>query len=1369
MSFDELALLRSEVASQLPEIRSENKSLNAANICMALIQSGRDYQILMQGRHMVDNAVYQLLQRIPGVYAGDDEINQYCKLKNIKVHLFEEGNSFKVFPSDAAGRSYDEINCTTEKDNIIRQAMLENTTTIKLYKTQNHYMRIQSLRQDHVETIPKEKVVLPTTTNVTVVRNELVNEHFNRLLQTTFTAMPEYLEGIHAVLTFCLVPLAAQFEDIPLVKNTVYFQVVENSLAYRVKSSSGIMRGCITKKDLNHTITASFNTEDLARFRPTILTLLSKAEKIQHCVSARPAEYIDPVRTPYLTQTEGRVSRLDVLQEAQNAQALLSSDRVKLRPSQPIGSFDDWGTSLIKSAAMSALISTARFDIAAVITMVSMGTIEFAPLAMASLPFFLVCFSLSMGASVFGKHYAIKYEEAIRTANSLLNAGDYVGAIRALDTEFSRWFGARSARHSFLTSEHYAMAHFLRGTCAIIEPEHFDYQRAYNEFDAAAKDAKKANHLSLLMIAQLQKISLLKKGPSGMLPAGRSPEQTIDEIISELTEFFPNAFSDLYWKFNDKIAQLSTRLRKYAPWNENEITIINQYLISDATYMLKHFAAGRGQFMEVFFIFFQSMVLASIHQTNLNYLTKESRKTLSEHLGNPPFQDQKKLKEFILCLTVKKLRTCVEQLKAFKQQQPALFKDPDIANCIERIKEFAKGLHFPTSRKTPTDDIRKDLNEINKSLAISSEEINRYICDVDTSIVFLTDLAVDFNHRAYQTMDELLDAIIAPNRPLVSCVSSKTGDTMLHRLAALPLMPALKPRIHEAAKCLLASLNVRNHLHETPLFTLRNKADPHGLLAIIDAAPMIKLGKELDMVDAFLEKIKTDPTVEGHFLLLDGPPGTGKTSTVQDHLAKKGYSVKIWDRGSENDRKVGGLPTRIQEFFTNARKAAATSNRLQILFIDEIHRITPLSLGGPTDPQYHNKDDDTATFQTEITGLKGHKVVLIGATDFPAQLAKAMLSRAATNRIHFPLPNEEQRIKLLNFFFRAKAIDSQYIVQLAKVAVAYAPRELQSFVNSIKEDCVTQLMMINYFYQYARTLSTAFKDEFPFADLFMPSFENEGDLADTFSSNAELAEQLVRLKSDVSSNLLKHTLLYGPPGSGKTTAVRIFAQTSGRVLIAIQAEESSSKDMLRKLFDRAKQLSPAIIFFDEMHNIAQHGTRLGTFLQTEMDGITQNNITIIGATNYPERFEDAILSRFTSKIELPRLSAEALAKPIRRSLLDKVKDYQMPVYVDSALAHELNSSPATLGRECEGLSLRLVNAAFGYLMEDLRNANTHSGITYLRLQDVVFSVLKIKIQERIAARPVGDMTRTAYIHQHRLSFFPVAIPEGSVQACSPSL
>tara|TARA_Y100000310_G_C20313079_1_gene637150 strand:- start:85 stop:702 length:618 start_codon:yes stop_codon:yes gene_type:complete len=78
-----------------------------------------------------------------------------------------------------------------------------------------------------------------------------------------------------------------------------------------------------------------------------------------------------------------------------------------------------------------------------------------------------------------------------------------------------------------------------------------------------------------------------------------------------------------------------------------------------------------------------------------------------------------------------------------------------------------------------------------------------------------------------------------------------------------------------------------------------------------------------------------------------------------------------------------------------------------------------------------------------------------------------------------------------------------------------------------------------------------------------------------------------------------------------------------------------SEEGIRKIFERARQVSPCIVFFDEIDSLAgkrgiEHGTkvteRVLNQLLSEMDGIEDlKNVIVIGATNRPDMLDSALM------------------------------------------------------------------------------------------------------------------------------------------------
>jgi spastin len=135
-------------------------------------------------------------------------------------------------------------------------------------------------------------------------------------------------------------------------------------------------------------------------------------------------------------------------------------------------------------------------------------------------------------------------------------------------------------------------------------------------------------------------------------------------------------------------------------------------------------------------------------------------------------------------------------------------------------------------------------------------------------------------------------------------------------------------------------------------------------------------------------------------------------------------------------------------------------------------------------------------------------------------------------------------------------------------------------------------------------------------------------------------------------------LLYGPPGNGKTLLARALANEAPNChFFNISASSLTSKwvgegeKTVRALFEVAKVLQPAIIFIDEVDSLLSTRKetddavwRLKTEFLIALDGITHNpedRVTLIAATNIPQRLDQAVLRRFQKRIMVPMPTMES--------------------------------------------------------------------------------------------------------------------------------
>ena len=133
----------------------------------------------------------------------------------------------------------------------------------------------------------------------------------------------------------------------------------------------------------------------------------------------------------------------------------------------------------------------------------------------------------------------------------------------------------------------------------------------------------------------------------------------------------------------------------------------------------------------------------------------------------------------------------------------------------------------------------------------------------------------------------------------------------------------------------------------------------------------------------------------------------------------------------------------------------------------------------------------------------------------------------------------------------------------------------------------------------------------------------------------------------VAAGKLSSMVLWGPPGTGKTSIARLLADAVGMRFVAISAVFSGVAD-LKKAFAEAETARKAgqrtLLFVDEIHR----------FNRAQQDGflpfVERGTVTLVGATTENPSFElnAALLSRAQVLI-LHRLNADALAKLLERA------------------------------------------------------------------------------------------------------------------------
>jgi cell division protease FtsH len=167
------------------------------------------------------------------------------------------------------------------------------------------------------------------------------------------------------------------------------------------------------------------------------------------------------------------------------------------------------------------------------------------------------------------------------------------------------------------------------------------------------------------------------------------------------------------------------------------------------------------------------------------------------------------------------------------------------------------------------------------------------------------------------------------------------------------------------------------------------------------------------------------------------------------------------------------------------------------------------------------------------------------------------------------------------------------------------------------------------------------------------------DVAGLKHAKQELVEVVEFLKNpkkflSLGAEIPRGVLLVGPAGVGKTLLAKAVAGEAGVPFLSLSASEfvemfvGVGASRVRDLFNKAKRMSPTVIFIDELDAVGrQRGAGLGgshdereqtlNQILVEMDGFeTSTNVIVLAATNRPDVLDPALMrpGRFDRKVVL---------------------------------------------------------------------------------------------------------------------------------------
>ncbi|CAG99125.1 AAA family ATPase peroxin 6 [Kluyveromyces lactis] len=430
-----------------------------------------------------------------------------------------------------------------------------------------------------------------------------------------------------------------------------------------------------------------------------------------------------------------------------------------------------------------------------------------------------------------------------------------------------------------------------------------------------------------------------------------------------------------------------------------------------------------------------------------------------------------------------------------------------------------------------------------------------------------------------------------------------------------------------------------------------------------DAFPFAKRLK--DILNTAIKCSARNVNVGTSIMLHSSSPNVGKTMLTRSVCAELGFHLihvdclSLTSNSNTSDatnKTIGYIRAKIETIISYVEKVVIFLSHLETILEDEQNQQDNTSSKMARQMNVEMAD----LIEEYTTKYKG--TVFVGSTNDIDNIPAIVRSRIKFE-IDVPVPTEKQRLQMFRWYFDPYVLNSQtpklrslisHNVPLQTVSVQSAgltPMDIRSIVKAVKYKCYQRLKQNDLLIDMTDITAVINIARDRFSDsIGAPKIPNvtwddiggmdvvKGEIMDTIDmplKHPELFSSGMKKRSGI--------LFYGPPGTGKTLLAKAIASNFSLNFFSVKGPEllnmyiGESEANVRRVFQKARDAKPCVIFFDELDSVApKRGNqgdsggvmdRIVSQLLAELDGMSSggDGVFVIGATNRPDLLDEALL------------------------------------------------------------------------------------------------------------------------------------------------